>query len=32
VVEDFEPLMSELAGGIAEGELEDLLTFFLDQD
>ncbi len=32
VVEGFEPLMPRLADGIAEGELEDLLAFLLDQE
>ena len=31
IVEGFEPLMPELTGGIAEGELEDLVEFLLDQ-
>ena len=32
LVEGFEPLMPELAGSIAKGELEDLLAFLLDQE
>ncbi len=32
IVEGFEPLMPKLADGIAEGELEDLLAFLLDQE
>ena len=32
IVEGFEPLMPKLADGIAEGELEDLLEFLLDQE
>jgi cytochrome c2 len=32
VVEGYEPLMPELSSGIAEGELEDLVAFLLDQD
>ena len=32
VVEGFEPLMPKLAEAIAEGELEDLVEFLLDQE
>ncbi len=32
VVEGFEPLMPKLAEAIAEGELEDLVVFLLDQE
>ncbi len=32
VVEGYEPLMPELSSGIAEGELEDLVAFLLDQE
>ncbi len=32
IVEGFEPLMPNLADGIAEGELEDLVAFLLDQE
>jgi len=32
IVEGFEPLMPKLADGIAEGELEDLVAFLLDQE
>ena len=32
VVEGFEPLMPKLGDGIAEGELEDLVAFLLDQE
>jgi len=31
-VEGYEPLMPKLADGLAEGELEDLLAFLLDQE
>jgi len=31
IVEGFEPLMPKLAEAIAEGELEDLVEFLLDQ-
>jgi len=32
IVEGFEPLMSKLADAMADGELEDLVAFLLDQE
>ncbi len=32
IVEGFEPLMPQLADAIAQGELEDLVEFLLDQE